>query len=163
MADISAPPAAKSRRSPLAATALSLIWVYQRYISPRKGFSCAHRVLHGGPGCSGYAKHAIQDHGLFAAVPLVRQRFRDCKTAYETIQERKAEEHKRKRKEKRRKKDDEDDTSCCDLPELGCEGAECCASKPRACVHLGRSRGGGKSDCADCDCGPVDCMPCDGI
>lgn len=61
--------------------ALGAIWGYQQFLSPYKGFRCAHSVLHGGTGCSGYAKHAIRDHGLWAAVPAIRQRFRDCREA----------------------------------------------------------------------------------
>lgn len=62
-------------------TALGLIFVYQRWISPRKGFRCAHSVLHGGPGCSGFAKEAIRDVGFWKAVRVIRQRFRDCHAA----------------------------------------------------------------------------------
>lgn len=65
--------------------ALGAIWGYQRYLSPYKGFRCAHSVLHGDTGCSGYAKHAIRDHGLWGAVPAIRQRFRDCKDASLTL------------------------------------------------------------------------------
>ncbi len=65
--------------------ALGAIWGYQRYVSPRKGWRCAHSVLHGGTGCSGHAKHAIRDHGFWAAIPLIRQRLRDCKDASLTL------------------------------------------------------------------------------
>lgn len=43
------------------APALGAIWVYQNFISPYKGFSCAHRVVHGGDGCSGFAKTASRN------------------------------------------------------------------------------------------------------
>ena len=59
-------------------SATSLISFYQRYISPHKGFRCAHRVYHGGQSCSGYAKTVVQQHGLGAAIPLIRQRFSAC-------------------------------------------------------------------------------------
>ncbi|MEJ6389274.1 membrane protein insertion efficiency factor YidD [Gymnodinialimonas ulvae] len=65
--------------------ALGAIWGYQRYISPRKGWRCAHSVLHGGTGCSGFAKFAIRDHGLWSALPLVRARFRACREASHTL------------------------------------------------------------------------------
>ena len=55
---------------------------YQRHLSPRKGYSCAHRVLHGGDaGCSAFVKRAIGERGLRAAWPLCRQRFEACKRA----------------------------------------------------------------------------------
>lgn len=64
-----------------ARAALGLIGLYQRWISPRKGFRCAHAVLNGGPGCSGFAKSAIREHGLWQGLGLLRQRFRDCRAA----------------------------------------------------------------------------------
>ena len=65
--------------------ALGAIWGYQRFLSPHKGFRCAHSVLHGGTGCSGFAKYAIRDHGVWLAIPYILQRFRDCKEASLTL------------------------------------------------------------------------------
>jgi putative component of membrane protein insertase Oxa1/YidC/SpoIIIJ protein YidD len=62
-----------------------LITVYQKYLSPLKGFSCAHRVLHRGESCSQYVKRTILERGLSDALPQTRQRFRDCRSAYLTI------------------------------------------------------------------------------
>lgn len=67
--------------------ALGGIWAYQQYISPKKGFRCAYSVTHGGTGCSGFVKHAIRDDGLWRALPAIRQRFRDCRTAYVAMRE----------------------------------------------------------------------------
>jgi putative component of membrane protein insertase Oxa1/YidC/SpoIIIJ protein YidD len=64
---------------------LSLIVFYQRCISPRKGWRCAYSVLNGGPGCSGFARETIETHGWQKAIPLVRQRFRDCHSAAQTV------------------------------------------------------------------------------
>lgn len=66
-------------------TTATLIAVYQKQISPHKGFSCAHRVLQGGESCSQYIKQAILTHGLADALPLIRQRFQDCKVANQTL------------------------------------------------------------------------------
>ncbi len=63
---------------------LVAIWGNQRHPSPYKEFWCAPSVLHGGTGCSGYAKHAIRDHGLWGANPAIRQRFHDYKAASHT-------------------------------------------------------------------------------
>ena len=38
--------------NPFTALALGLIRAYQRWVSPYKGFACAHRVHRGGPSCS---------------------------------------------------------------------------------------------------------------
>lgn len=64
---------------------LGAIAFYQRQISPRKGYRCAHARLHGGAGCSGFARDAIAQHGLRAATPLVRTRFGECKLAARTL------------------------------------------------------------------------------
>lgn len=61
--------------------ALLGIYGYQRWLSPRKGYRCAYSVRHGGTGCSGFAKHAIRDHGFVSALPMIRTRFADCKAA----------------------------------------------------------------------------------
>ncbi|RYX82830.1 membrane protein insertion efficiency factor YidD [bacterium] len=67
---------------------IALIGFYQRRISPRKGWRCAYSVLHGGTGCSGYAHEAIETYGWRVAIPLVRQRFRDCHSAAQTMRAR---------------------------------------------------------------------------
>lgn len=54
---------------------------YQRWLSPRKGWGCAYRLAHGGPGCSGFAQLAIREHGALPALPLIRLRFRQCHEA----------------------------------------------------------------------------------
>jgi putative component of membrane protein insertase Oxa1/YidC/SpoIIIJ protein YidD len=54
---------------------------YQRYISPHKGFRCAHRVLHGGESCSGYVKRQITENGLKTAFFRTKHRFKACKQA----------------------------------------------------------------------------------
>ncbi|MEO8754690.1 MAG: membrane protein insertion efficiency factor YidD [Casimicrobiaceae bacterium] len=65
-----------------AASALAvLIEGYQRYISPHKGFRCAHRVAHGGLSCSGYAKHVLLRRGVAAAMRRMRARFAACAAA----------------------------------------------------------------------------------
>lgn len=62
--------------------ALSGIVLYQRFISPRKGFVCAHRVLHGGMSCSAFAAEAISDHGVISGIRSLRERFEMCRQAY---------------------------------------------------------------------------------
>ncbi|PQV62949.1 hemolytic domain-containing protein [Abditibacterium utsteinense] len=61
------------------------IEIYQRHISPRKGWRCAYSVLHGGAGCSGAVKRAVRQQGWCKAALLARQRFRDCKLAAQML------------------------------------------------------------------------------
>jgi len=64
---------------------IKAIGFYQRRISPRKGWRCAHRVLHGGPSCSGFVKIAIRTYGWREAIPIVKGRFAECKQASRTL------------------------------------------------------------------------------
>ena len=78
--------------SRLAAEAIRL---YQRYISPRKGFRCAHRALHGRRSCSEFARRAVLRKGLVKMLAILRQRFAACATSakklhYERKQRRKS-------------------------------------------------------------------------
>lgn len=58
--------------------ALLLIRGYQRYLSPRKGFSCAYRAHRGGHSCSAHGYHAISKHGFFLGLRLLRRRLDRC-------------------------------------------------------------------------------------
>ncbi len=69
----------------LARSALIAIGGYQQWISPRKGYACPYRLLHGGTGCSGFAKAALRTHGFRRAVPLIRARLHDCHAAALTL------------------------------------------------------------------------------
>jgi putative component of membrane protein insertase Oxa1/YidC/SpoIIIJ protein YidD len=71
---------------PLAKTmAINSITAYQKYISPRKGFSCSHRRLHGGESCSNYIKRILTDQNLTEVIKLSLQRFKDCTHASKTL------------------------------------------------------------------------------
>ncbi len=60
---------------------VALIELYQRYISPFKGFRCAYRVATGEASCSEYAKQAIGEHGFWRSLQSIRNRFRQCRHA----------------------------------------------------------------------------------
>lgn len=64
---------------------VSLISFYQRYLSPYKGFCCAHRVLHGGPPCSVAVKSILLERGAWSSWKAIWLRFRKCKTAARTL------------------------------------------------------------------------------
>lgn len=74
-------------------TSSSAITFYQTWISPHKGFVCAHRVLHRGESCSQYAKRTILEAGLWQAIPLIQERFEDCKVANEILKARRERQH----------------------------------------------------------------------
>ena len=58
-----------------------LIGVYQRYVSPRKGYCCAYRACTGGRSCSSYAKRSIARAGLVGGLVLLRRRLKSCAIA----------------------------------------------------------------------------------
>jgi len=64
---------------------LLLIAFYQRFLSPIKGYNCAHHRLHKGPTCSNAIKHILIDNKLSDVPNLVRERFDECKEASITI------------------------------------------------------------------------------
>jgi len=59
----------------------ALITGYQRYLSPYKGFHCAHRVAHGGLSCSAFAKQLLMRRGVVEAFVRMRRRFIACAAA----------------------------------------------------------------------------------
>ncbi len=65
--------------------AIASINTYQRYMSPRKGFACPHRVLYG-ESCSDYIKQLLGQQSLLATVKMAPQRFRACQAAASTLQ-----------------------------------------------------------------------------
>lgn len=67
--------------------AVRLIQIYQRYISPYKGFRCAHSVAYGSPSCSAAVKQIVLQHGLVAGWPAIRRRFQACRQAARLLNE----------------------------------------------------------------------------
>ena len=65
----------------IARGAVSCIAVYQRYMSPLKGFACAYHAATGRGSCSRYAQRAIGKHGVLSGLWLLRRRFRRCALA----------------------------------------------------------------------------------
>ncbi len=66
--------------------ALAALNIYRQHISPRKGFSCPHRLLHGKESCSDYVKRILTEQNLSAAIQMAPQRFKACKAAAQTLQ-----------------------------------------------------------------------------
>ena len=50
--------------SPASRAVDAAIRVYQRRVSPRKGWGCAHRVAHGGDSCSAAVRDVVRRRGL---------------------------------------------------------------------------------------------------
>ncbi|MFN8509664.1 MAG: membrane protein insertion efficiency factor YidD [Deinococcaceae bacterium] len=61
------------------------IRLYQRYVSPYKGFRCSHAAFFGGKSCSGAIYALILRKGIVAAWPLIRQQFAECSWAHQVL------------------------------------------------------------------------------
>ena len=68
----------RSKPSLLSRLALWAIRLYQRHLSPIKGYSCAYRAATGRQGCSAYGYRAIARHGLAAGLALLDRRLYRC-------------------------------------------------------------------------------------
>ncbi|AEE45955.1 membrane protein insertion efficiency factor YidD [Cellulomonas fimi] len=55
-----------------------LVAGYQRRLSPRKGWSCAHRVAHGGTSCSAAVRDLLARRGVLRSVVPTAARFVAC-------------------------------------------------------------------------------------
>lgn len=78
----------------LAVTAIS---GYQKFISPHKGFSCAHRVLYGCESCSQYFKQVVAEEGIVTAIANAKGRFQECREANEILKKRRAKRRARQK------------------------------------------------------------------
>jgi uncharacterized protein len=71
-----------------ASMADSAIGVYQRYISPYKGFCCAYRAHTGKRSCSAYGRAVVQKLGLLAFLAALPKQFERCQMAYQNMKTR---------------------------------------------------------------------------
>jgi putative component of membrane protein insertase Oxa1/YidC/SpoIIIJ protein YidD len=69
----------------MANIAVGTIKLYRRYLSPLKGFRCAHNALHACGSCSDFGLRAFHRHSLLLSWRLIRLRFAACKAAHVTI------------------------------------------------------------------------------
>lgn len=129
-----------------------LINFYQRFISPYKGFRCAHAVYHHGPSCSSAVKTIIRQYGLLKGLPAIRARFSECKQAYLLILAAQEKDKDSKRKDPMRR----DKPSRCERLKDQCSSD--CITAP--CDIFSSCRPG-KGPGSSCDINPCDSSPCD--
>ena len=152
----------------LAVTAIS---GYQKFISPHKGFACAHRVLYGCDSCSQYFKRMIAEEGIIQAIANAKGRFQECREASEILKSRRAKCRTRKKYYARRLSSNtlaiesgEQETP--DVPEDSGETNDDASKHKLGGSQWGRKRkeannsdsGGGNNNCDRCDY--VDCTDC---
>ena len=111
--------------------AVAAIGWYQRTVSPRKGFVCAHRTYRGGLSCSEWIKRAIARRGLRIGILLARRRFALCKKTHN--------------EKKVKKNEAAPANNSCDISYIP---FDCC------CVGADIGTAVGSADCAACACIP---------
>jgi putative component of membrane protein insertase Oxa1/YidC/SpoIIIJ protein YidD len=125
--------------------ALWSIQFYQRFISPYKGFRCAHATLHKGDSCSQAIKKIILEQGVWNSKTLIKARFAQCRLAAQTLQLARLEDSYTKRERKQRRCGYTTQDCGCDIADLGCDivqNSGSCDSKMKT------------PDCVpDCGCG----------
>lgn len=122
-------------------SAAALIGGYQKHISPKKGFSCAYRVLHKSQSCSEFIKRTILERGLIEAIPAAQHRLQACKAANQVL--------KSKMETQRRQGERNSDWAnnrCLACTENSCEAIGC-----------GFEAWDGCAGCSEVDCGILNC------
>jgi putative component of membrane protein insertase Oxa1/YidC/SpoIIIJ protein YidD len=151
------------------AVAVGLIDLYQQYISPHKGFRCAHRAKHGRSSCSQFAKRLIQKVGLLRFWPILTRRFEKCGKAARAlkaraVQRRSFVNERRLREDERKPTGYGDVSNGCD-PSIACDAADCAAhlSVPDGCHAPDLASGCDGAHACDlahgCDVGGCDFTP----
>jgi putative component of membrane protein insertase Oxa1/YidC/SpoIIIJ protein YidD len=110
--------------------AVTGIKAYQRWISPHKGFHCAHQELHRAGTCSHFGRMAFAQYPIRQAWELLHNRLKECRAAHLTIlaQAEREEEDNRKRGFFERSIRD---GYCCEL--IGCADVGSAACELAAC------------------------------
>jgi putative component of membrane protein insertase Oxa1/YidC/SpoIIIJ protein YidD len=149
--------------------ATNSIDVYQKFISPHKGFSCAHRLLYGKESCSSFFNRIIIEQGVLAALKISSSRFQACREANlmlrnsDCLQANVQQGNQELEEPKRRQKKQEDlnipdcDT-CADVASVvpDCSGFDC-GIPDLSGLDCGGCDG---KDLSSCDCAGSDCGSC---
>lgn len=143
---------------------------YQKHISPRKGFSCAFRLLYKGESCSEYVKKTIAQDGLVAAIKKSRDRFQACREANHILKNnyyRSSNDKDQEDPEWYNKKDKafhNRNNTCLDPVDCSCALLEISDCSALDCGHLASGLDCGALDCghlaSGLDCSFLDCGAC---
>ena len=73
---------------------IKFVVLYQQYISPHKGYCCAHSALHGKESCSSWAIRILKKQRVSLLLPLMKRRFQACNQAHEKLKKEESETNK---------------------------------------------------------------------
>lgn len=136
-----------------------LIGIYQRYLSPRKGFRCAYRVRHRRrSSCSQFARRAIDRLGLLPGFRLLRRRFEKCHHAKRVLDYRTPEREEKKAAPQSSPGSAGDCVSGCDpgVPVDACDGVTALSNVAGGMASGVVDAASGLADAATCDAGCCD-------
>lgn len=102
--------------------AVGAIGVYRRYLSPWKGFRCAHAALHGRASCSDFGLRVYERHAFATATALMRRRFAACRQAYLSLMAGSRSEGEAEEKERQRHRQSAIDWTCTGIDVCDCLG-----------------------------------------
>ena len=91
---------------------------YQKYLSARKGYKCAHGVLHQDGTCSSIILNIVKNNSISKWRNLISAQFDSCKSAKVTID---------KKREEDKKKDKNCGRNACS--DLSCDSSSCISTK----------------------------------
>lgn len=110
-------------------TSIAVGWInfYQKELSHKKKFHCAHGVLHQGLSCSEYCKDRIEKLGVLPGLKATLFRFKDCYLAGKRLKIMKASmttDVEDKQNEKKTEKKHNSDSFCAKW--IAVESGACC-------------------------------------
>jgi putative component of membrane protein insertase Oxa1/YidC/SpoIIIJ protein YidD len=79
--------------------ALLSIKAYQHFVSPHKGYTCAHNALHKKGGCSSRVYRHIQEKPISQWFSLYKFEVGECKIAHDELKKKKSKKNKCCKKE----------------------------------------------------------------
>lgn len=149
-------------------SAAALIRGYQKHISPKKGFSCAYRVLHGKESCSEFIKRTILEQGLIDAIPAAQHRLQACKAANQVLKSKIETPDSNKEAQRRHSEREKQcsnnlaNTNCLDCTDVGCLALDCGLEDWEGCTGCHSGLDCGILDCSGLNCSCLDCGSCGG-
>ncbi|MBD1937598.1 membrane protein insertion efficiency factor YidD [Microcoleus sp. FACHB-68] len=129
---------------------------YQKHISPKKGFSCAYRVLHGKESCSEFIKRTILEQGLIEAIAISRHWLQACKAANQVLKSKIGTPDPNKEAQRRRHDRNGGNLAnsrCSEFLEDGCEAISCGFEAWEGCAGCHSDLACGILNYSGADCG----------
>lgn len=105
--------------------AIAFVKGYQYFISPFKGYTCAHNALHQNGGCSSRVLAHIKDRPMTKWYLSYKQELSACRDAFEIIEKDRGKDKKRPSKKGECCKDIAGDIACDSIMPSNCDIGSC--------------------------------------